>query len=154
MQGEKLTVLGWKKKKIAKNKSSYSWNEILESEFFSSLFPADLALQWPSSRSLGDLSAVTFHCLPSRISFQYLAKREGKRAMSKTLQNGGISVSVHTLRIYKLQKRVSYFQRPQIFIVLSTSASGNWLLHGKRKQNKCGFLWVLHTLSKRKSLLI
>lgn len=36
--------------------------------------------------------------------------------MSRIVQNGGTSASVHTLRIYKLQKRVSYFQRPQIFI--------------------------------------
>lgn len=38
--------------------------EISESKFFFSVFPAELALQRPSSCSLGDLSAVTFHCLP------------------------------------------------------------------------------------------
>lgn len=103
------------KKRSGKRRKPYTWNEILESKSFSFIFPAELALQRPSSCSLSDLSAVTFHC-PQGYLFNILLNGKGKHATSKTLQNGGTSASVNTSRIYKLQKRVFYFQRPKVFI--------------------------------------
>lgn len=59
----KLAMLGSKQRLEGKRRKSLI-PEILESKFFFSVFPAELSLQRPSSCSLGDLSAVTFYCLP------------------------------------------------------------------------------------------
>jgi len=95
--------------------SNLGHSVILESDFFSLVFSVELTLH--NGRILAlwvTFQLLHFTACPQGYIFNILLN--GKCATSKALQNVGTSASLHTWRTYNLWKRVSYLQRPKIFI--------------------------------------